>query len=52
MTFYRRNLPHWHPEGKSIFITWRLYGSSFRWHQMASSTQTVKLGKFLPVLLS
>src|SRR6266704_3636598 len=27
MTFYRRNLPHWHPEGKSIFITWRLYGS-------------------------
>jgi putative transposase len=27
MTFYRRNLPHWHPEGKSIFLTWRLYGS-------------------------
>jgi putative transposase len=27
MTFYRRNLPHWHPEGKSIFVTWRLYGS-------------------------
>lgn len=27
MTFYCRNLPHWHPEGKSIFITWRLYGS-------------------------
>ncbi len=27
MTFYRRNLPHWHPEGKSIFITWRLHGS-------------------------
>ncbi|HTQ62262.1 MAG TPA: transposase [Candidatus Solibacter sp.] len=27
MTFYRRNLPHWHPEGKSIFITWRLYRS-------------------------
>jgi putative transposase len=27
MAFYRRNLPHWHPEGKSIFITWRLYGS-------------------------
>jgi REP element-mobilizing transposase RayT len=27
MTFYRRNLPHWHPEGKTIFITWRLYGS-------------------------
>jgi putative transposase len=27
MTFYRRNLPHSHPEGKTIFITWRLYGS-------------------------
>src|SRR5258707_15478846 len=27
MPFSRRNLPHWHPEGKSIFITWRLYGS-------------------------
>jgi REP element-mobilizing transposase RayT len=27
MTFYRRNLPHWIPDGRSIFITWRLYGS-------------------------
>jgi REP element-mobilizing transposase RayT len=27
MTFYHRNLPHWHPEGASIFLTWRLYGS-------------------------
>ena len=27
MTFYRRNLPHWIPEGKAIFITWRLYGT-------------------------
>jgi REP element-mobilizing transposase RayT len=27
MAFYRRNLPHWHPEGKAIFITWRLYKS-------------------------
>ena len=27
MTFYRRHLPHWHPEGASIFLTWRLYGS-------------------------
>lgn len=24
---YRRNLPHWHPEGKVLFVTWRLYGS-------------------------
>jgi putative transposase len=27
MTFYRRNLPHWHPDGRAIFLTWRLYGS-------------------------
>ena len=27
MAFYKRNLPHWHPEGKCIFLTWRLYGS-------------------------
>ena len=27
MAFYRRNLPHWHPDGKCIFLTWRLYGS-------------------------
>ncbi|HXD31930.1 MAG TPA: hypothetical protein VN643_12490 [Pyrinomonadaceae bacterium] len=25
--FYRRNLPHWHPPGKPIFVTWRLKGS-------------------------
>jgi REP element-mobilizing transposase RayT len=25
--FYRRNLPHWQPEGKAIFLTWRLFGS-------------------------
>jgi REP element-mobilizing transposase RayT len=30
MTYYRRNLPHWHPEGKAIFITWRLFGSFSR----------------------
>src|ERR1700685_1241004 len=27
MAFYRRNLPHWHPEGNCIFLTWRLHGS-------------------------
>src|SRR5260370_35173048 len=27
MAFYRRNLPHWHPEGASLFLTWRLFGS-------------------------
>jgi len=33
MSFYRRNLPHWHPRGAALFITWRLDGSlprSFR----------------------
>lgn len=27
MAYYERNLPHWHPEGKDIFLTWRLFGS-------------------------
>ncbi len=27
MAYYERNLPHWHPEGKAIFLTWRLFGS-------------------------
>ena len=31
MVFYRRNLPHWHPEGNVIFLTWRLFGSLPAW---------------------
>jgi REP element-mobilizing transposase RayT len=27
MSYYERDLPHWHPEGRTIFLTWRLYGS-------------------------
>jgi putative transposase len=27
MSFYRRRLPHWQPEGVPIFVTWRLCGS-------------------------
>ncbi len=27
MTFYRRNLPHWHPPEQDLFLTWRLKGS-------------------------
>jgi REP element-mobilizing transposase RayT len=27
MSYYERNLPHWLPEGKRVFVTWRLYGS-------------------------
>ncbi len=27
MSFYRRHLPHWHPEEAWLFVTWRLAGS-------------------------
>lgn len=27
MTYYERNLPHWHPESRWIFLTWRLHDS-------------------------
>jgi putative transposase len=27
MVFYRRRLPHWQPDGKALFVTWRLHGS-------------------------
>jgi putative transposase len=27
MTYYERNLPHWQPSGKCLFVTWRLSGS-------------------------
>jgi REP element-mobilizing transposase RayT len=27
MSYYERNLPHWQPEGRAIFLTWRLRGS-------------------------
>jgi putative transposase len=29
---YRRNLPHWHPPGAAVFITWRLAGSLPAFH--------------------
>lgn len=38
MTSYRRNLPHWHPEGKVIFLTWRLYGSLPKGHPRGTAT--------------
>jgi len=37
VTFYRRNLPHWQPEGASLFITWRLHGTLPR-HLAAACT--------------
>src|SRR5260370_8562859 len=27
MPYYERNLPHWLPDGKNLFGTWRLYAS-------------------------
>ena len=27
MEFYKRRLPHWHPKGAPIFLTWRLFGT-------------------------
>ena len=27
MPYYVRKLPHWHPEGDALFVTWRLFGS-------------------------
>jgi putative DNA methylase len=27
VAYYERNLPHWQPDGHSIFLTWRLHGS-------------------------
>jgi putative transposase len=27
LSFYRRSLPHWHPEKATVFLTWRLHGS-------------------------
>jgi len=27
MPSYYRRLPHWHPEGQPLFLTWRLHGS-------------------------
>jgi len=27
VSYYERHLPHWHPAGRAIFVTWRVYGS-------------------------
>ena len=54
MLYYERNLPHWHPEGKSIFLTWRLYGSlpalivrKVKSHGFASGRQFVDFDQYL-----
>src|SRR6266478_113059 len=62
--FYERNLPHWHPEGRAIFLTWRLYGSlpenvlaqlkqtkDRRGRQFARAEQFLDKGAFGPLWL-
>src|SRR5205823_5838854 len=34
----RRNLPHWHPPGRCIFLTWRLFGSLPKDHTGSTAT--------------
>jgi hypothetical protein len=38
VSYYERNLPHWHPDGAAIFLTWRLHGSydKFRVYKMST----------------
>lgn len=38
MIYYRRILPHWHPQGAILFLTWRLYGS------LPASHRTARIG--------
>jgi putative transposase len=45
MAFYRRNLPHWHPEEKALFITWRLHGSLPRRHRDVNQQPSVSVGE-------
>src|SRR5262249_47947496 len=37
MTYYPRRLPHWHPGGASIFVTWRPFGTLPRQREGADS---------------
>jgi hypothetical protein len=31
VSFYRRRLPHWHPDKVPIFLPWRLFGSLLKY---------------------
>jgi hypothetical protein len=41
MTYYRRRLPHWHPTGQPLFLTWRLKGSLPRHRHFPGYTLTL-----------
>jgi len=45
MSFYRRRLPHWHPEGVWIFLTWRLHDSLPRHEDLNPMAQNVTEGQ-------
>jgi putative transposase len=51
MSFYRRRLPHWQPEGVPIFLTWRLHGSLPRgpWEGRPETCPTTEGRRFLMV---
>jgi putative transposase len=47
VSFYRRRLPHWHPEGAPIFLTWRLFGSLPQQRQTESASALTEGQRFL-----
>ena len=42
MTYYERNLPHWHPEGTAIFLTWRRHGTIDKFRSLGTSQDSGK----------
>ena len=46
MSYYERTLPHWHPEGRAIFLTWRLSGSlPEKVLKTLKASKTVEIGR-------
>ena len=44
--YYERTLPHWQPEGKDLFLTWRLHGSlPAKVMQALRASKTKEMGK-------
>jgi REP-associated tyrosine transposase len=37
VAYYERNLPHWHPEGAPVFLTWRLHGTYAKYRRDRNS---------------
>jgi REP element-mobilizing transposase RayT len=45
-TYYERTLPHWQPEGRDLFLTWRLSGSlPARIMNVLKLSKTKEMGK-------